>query len=136
MGRRVGEIAGAFEFDEELVDAWHASSYVIQAFAQLGYDEAGRKEIVRRFINKSRHLENVTTRLRTAARLTHPGCMKVELAVTYLENNGERMRCLRTLGQTPSKRMSVMARSVWSDFRRRLQTPRVYCKHGRHGFTA
>ncbi len=95
MRRRVREIAGELEFDEELVDAWHASSYVSQAFAQLGKNETWRKEMVRRFINNKNGLEAVLMKLRTAARLTHPGLDKVEEAVTYLENNGERMRYAR-----------------------------------------
>lgn len=89
MRRRVLEIAGAHELEAEVVDAWHAVSYVSQAFGALGYDESSRGEMVRRVLENKTGVKEVLIRLRTA-QMERPR-EEVERAVTFLENNGERM---------------------------------------------
>ena len=89
MRRRVLEIAGEHELEAELVDAWHAVSYVSQAFGALGYNESYRREMVRRVLENKTGVKEALIRLRTHQ--LEGELEDVERAVTFLENNGDRM---------------------------------------------
>ena len=89
MRRRVREIAGQNELEAELVDAWHAVSYVSQAFGALGHNESYRQEMVRRVLENKTGVEEALLRLRTAQ--MERELEEVGRAVTFLENNRDRM---------------------------------------------
>lgn len=89
MQRRVLAIAGAHELAAQIVDAWHALSYVSQAFGALGYEESHRDEMMRRVLENKTGLKEVLIRLRTAQ--MEGSVEEVARAVTFLENNRERM---------------------------------------------
>ena len=91
MQRRVREIAGEHDLEAELVDVWHAASYVSQAFAAVGRSESYGREMVRRLVeNKSGVSENLM-RLRTEGMPEGSGPAEWTAAIRYLENNQERM---------------------------------------------
>jgi hypothetical protein len=91
MQRRVREIAAGRPLEAELVDAWHAAGYVSRAFGALGYDESWRKEMVRRLLENKTGLKEVLIRLRTGRFERDETLAELEEAITFLENNGDRM---------------------------------------------
>lgn len=91
MQRRVREIAAGRPLEAELVDAWHAAGYVSRAFGALGYDESWREEMVRRLLENKTGLKEVLTRLRTGRLRRDETVPELEEAITFLENNGDRM---------------------------------------------
>ena len=97
MQRRVLEVAADHELEAQVVDAWHAVSYVSQAFGALGYNESSRREMVRRVLENKTGVKEVLIRLRTAQ--LKSSVEEVERAVTFLQNNKERMDYVRAREQ-------------------------------------
>ena len=99
MQRRVREIAAGRPLEAELVDAWHAAGYVSRAFGALGYDESWRQEMVRRLLENKTGLKEVLIRLRTGRFERDETLKELEDAITFLENNGDRMKYAQARAQ-------------------------------------
>ena len=91
MGRRAGEILEGQEVELKLVDAWHAASYVSQAFGAAGKAQEYGKEMVRRVLENPTGVEEILTRLRTL-RLEQSPPQEVEDAIRYLSNHKDLMQ--------------------------------------------
>lgn len=89
MQRRGREILEGHHVAHELVDAWHAASYVSQAFSAAGHPEAYGKEMVRRLVENKTGVEENLLRLRTIALSRR--LKEVEDGIRYLSNHKELM---------------------------------------------
>ena len=85
MQRRAEEILKGYEVDARLVDAWHAASYVRQAFAAAGHPETYGQEMGRRLLKNKTGVSENQTRLRTIA--ANHDLKEVDDAIRYLSNN-------------------------------------------------
>lgn len=85
MQRRAEEILQGHKVDARLVDAWHAASYVRQAFAAAGHPETYGQEMVRRLLKNKTGVSENLTRLRTLA--ANRDLKEVDDAIRYLSNN-------------------------------------------------
>ena len=90
MQRKAREILEGKEVELELVDAWHAASYVSQAYGAAGEPEAYGKEMVRRLLENKTGVEENLMRLRTIA--MEKGLKEVKDAIRYLNTHKELMR--------------------------------------------
>ena len=90
MQRRAQEILEGQEVTLKLVDAWHAASYVTQAFGAVGLPEFYGKEMVRRLLENKTGVQEHLTRLRTL-KLEHL-LREVDEAIRYLSNQGHLMK--------------------------------------------
>lgn len=89
MQRRASEIVQGHEVDARLVDAWHAASYVHQAFGAAGHPESYGKTMVERLLKNKTGVHENLIRLRTLA-MNHD-LKEVDDAIRYLNNNKDLM---------------------------------------------